>query len=165
MSTQNVISYALSTEEKTAINSALTALETSTGKFVVALTPEQKNGLAKPGTNYLPLIDKAARVPDRFPQVLPPTFDNGEFTKDLTLRNDLTAFRDRLIKLSESIDNTLFAVNSDCFAESLKVYGFVEANKESVPGINQLAAEMEAFFTRSARVATTTPAATTTTTK
>jgi hypothetical protein len=163
MSTQNVISYALSTEEKTAINSALSALETTTKKFVVALTPEQKSGLAKPGNNYSPLIDKAARVPEQFPQALPSSFDTAEFAKDLTLRGDLTAFRDRLIKLSESIDNTLFAVNSDCFAESLKVYGFVESSKPYIPGINQLAAEMEAFFTRSARTATA--ATTTTTTK
>jgi hypothetical protein len=153
MSTQNVISYALTPEDKSAIDTSLTSLEGTTGKFAVPLTPDQKNGLVKPGNNYTPLIDKAARVPDQFPQIFPPTFSIPEFKKDLTLRADLTAFRDRLIKLSESIDNTLFAVNSDCFAETLKVYGFVEANKDAVPGINQLAGEMETFFSRSSRAA------------
>lgn len=149
MAQQNLILYALSSEEKTAIDSALTTLETTTKSFVVALTPKQKNGLLKPGDNFSPLIDKAAKVLDEFPQLLPGTFDTGEFRKDLQLRSDLSAFRNRLIALAESIDNTLYAVNSDCYVQTLKTYGFVEASKENVPGINQIAAEMEAFFTKS----------------
>jgi len=162
---QNLISYALSTEEKTAIDSALTALETTTKAFAVALSPEQKARLLKPGDTYSPLIDKAAKVLDEYPQVLSGTFNKDEFRKDLQLRTDLGDIRNRFIKLAESIDNTLFAVNSDCFVQSLKVYGGVEANKAEVPGINQLAAEMEAFFEKSTKEETTTDTTTTTATK
>jgi hypothetical protein len=162
MASQNLISAAITPDAKSKIVLGFTNLDAGLD-FTIALKPEDKSGLVKAGDTFLPFIDIAYKVTQDFPQILPGVYDLPEFQKDYTFRTDLIPIRNKLMALAEAVDNTLFAVTSDCLAESLQVYAYVQQNQDKVPGLNTIAAEMAEFFKRSPRKITATTTATKTT--
>jgi hypothetical protein len=147
---QNLISFTISPEVQTKLTQALNDFDAAF-TFKVTLTPKQKQKLTKPGDTFLPLIDRAVNAVTEFPKALPGTFDTAEFNRDYELRKALIPLRNKLMELSEAVDNTLFAVTSDAYVETLQVYAAVQAAVDKIPGINQLAAEMAAFCKKSSQ--------------
>ena len=156
MSTQNLISAVITPEIKAKIDQACNQLVEALS-FTVALQPGDKRAVIRAGDTFVPFIDKADKVVDSHPEILPVVFDKTEFKKDIALRQDLIPIRNRLIGLAEAVDNTLFAASSDCLVAALDVYAAVGRNLDKVPGMNAIHAEMAEFFKRSGTKTTNVP--------
>jgi hypothetical protein len=154
MATQNLVSAVITPDIKTKIDQAFTLLGDALS-FTVSLQPGDKKAVIKAGDTFVPFIDKADKVVDSHPEILPAVFDKAEFKKDNALRQDLIPIRNKLVSLAEAIDNTLFAASSDCLVAALDVYAAVGRNLDKVPGLNTIHAEMAEFFKKSGTKATT----------
>jgi hypothetical protein len=145
MATQNLVSASISPELKTSIMAKLNGLKNDLG-FVVSLLPQQKNEYLKVGNVMLPFLDKAYNAATAHPEILSSVFDKDEFIKDYQLTKELIPIANQLSELTSAVEATLYAANSDSMVEALEVYAAVQQNKDKVPGLDTVAAELKAFF-------------------
>jgi hypothetical protein len=150
MASQNLVSFSISPELKTAINTKIAGLKNDLS-FAVSLTPEEKREYFAVGNVMLPFMDKAHDVVTAHPEILPGIFDKDEFLKDYQLTKDLTLIASQLTELSSAVNDTLYAANSDTMVESLEIYAAGQKNQDKIPGLAVLIAEMKEFFKKSKR--------------
>lgn len=142
---QNLISAELTAEQFTAILDDFTQLREQM-PFLIAMNANQKKRIAKMGEVYKPFVELAIGVVNEHPNIISPLFDKLEFLRDFKLYQNLTEIYEKSVALTEALDNTILAAGSDSFKESLQVYGAVFANKDKVPGLEDIAARMSAYF-------------------
>ena len=152
MAVQNLISAVLPAETKTEVIQKLTDIRSKLS-FLLSLQSDEIQGLFKAGNGYAPFMEKAYNAANSHPEILPPVFDSAEFKKDFQLSKDLTTIVDMANELTESLQNTLIAVNSDTMTAALDVYSAVKQNRDKVPGLNVVADEMAEFFKRARKKA------------
>jgi hypothetical protein len=150
MSTQNLVSAALTPETKAEILQKLTEIKTKLD-FLLSLQPDDIKGLFKAGNGYYPFIDRAYSTVNEHPEILPTVFNAAEFTKDYILSKELTPIVNQINELAEGLQKTLTAVNSDALAAALEVYAAVKQNRDKVPGLNVVGDDMSVFFQRTGR--------------
>ena len=78
-------------------------------------------------------------------------FDAAEFERDYRLSKDLTPIANQSKELSDGLQKTLMAVNSDALAEALEIYAAIKQNRDKIPGLSVLADEMAVFFQKSGK--------------
>ena len=154
MCAQNLVSAVISPELKTSITTKLEGLKTDLN-FVISLLPEEKNEFLKVKNVMMPFLDKTYDAATSHPEILPGVFDKDEFVKDYQLTKDLAPIVAQLEELTSAISNTLYAANSDTMVEALEVYAAVQQNKDKVPGLDTIAAELKGFFKRTRKAAPT----------
>jgi len=142
---QNLISAELSAEQFTAILEEFTHLREAM-PFLIAMDASQRKRIAKMGDVYKPFVELAIGVVKEHPNIISPLFDSQEFLRDFKLYQNLSEIFEKAVALTEALDNTILAAGSDSFKESLQVYAAVIANKDKVPGLEDIAARMSAFF-------------------
>ena len=147
MATQNLVSASLTAETRADVMNKLAAIKKSLG-FLLTLKSDQKQSLFKVGNGYAPFVEKAHNVVIANPEILPSVFDAAEFKKDYQLSKDLTAIVDQMRQLTDSLNDTLVAVNSDAITEALEVYSAVKQNSNRVAGLKVAEDEMAQFFKR-----------------
>lgn len=158
MGTQNLVSGVFSTEQSTSIDQALVTIKNGLPMLII-LQPGQKKEFVKVGNSYLPLIELAHNVVTEHPELMSGVFDKAEFDRDYNIARDLITVLNRLEELTESVQDTIFAANSDAMSAALEVYAAVQQNKDKIPGLDTVAAKMAAFFKKSRRLpANTAPA-------
>lgn len=124
---QNLISFAPSTTDLTAIDAALKTLE---DKLIglIDLSPEQRGALVKMGDKSEAFCRKAVEVLGANPNVLPPNFNVAEMRRDLagfdTLRTRLTRFE----RLYEKMRDSQLALGSDLMTASLEGYALLKVS-------------------------------------
>jgi len=158
MTSQNLISASIAAETKADILQKLADIKGKLG-FLLTLQPNEVHSLFKAGNGYAPFVDKAHSVATDHAQILPGVFELAEFKKDYALSKDLTAIADQVKQLSNGLQNTLTAANSDALAGALEIYAAVKQHRDKVPGLNVVAEEMAVFFKKPHRVASSTAAA------
>ena len=151
MAAQNLISATISTEVKNEINQKLEEIKNRL-PFLVTLQPAEIQGLFKAGDGYAPFVEKAYNAVCDHPNMMAGVFNTDEFKRDYLLSKDLTPIANQLAELTEAVQNTLVAVNSDSMSESLEVYAAVQQNRDKIPGLNVVAEEMSQFFKKTKRV-------------
>ncbi len=156
MAAQNLVSEEFTSEGKAAVDQGLAGIKGGL-PALVTLQPDEKQELVKVGNSYLPFIDKAHEVLTAHPDIMPGVFDAEEFRRDYTLARDMTPYVDEITELLEGMEDTLFAARSDAMMGALEVYAAIQRNKDKVPGLDAIAAEMAVFFKRT-RKRTTQPA-------
>jgi len=153
---QNLVSGALSTEQKAQIGQGLAAIKAGL-PMIITLQPEQKREFVRVGSTFLPFIEIAHGVSVDHPEIMSGVFNLAEYNRDYALSIDLLPILNQLNELAESVQDTIFAANSDAMAESLEVYAAVQANTDKVPGMDTIAAKMAAFFKKSRTQSPTPP--------
>jgi hypothetical protein len=148
MATQNLVSAVISPELKNSVLTKLSEIKNDLD-FLVTLLAEKKNEYLKVGNAMLPFLDKAYNAAATHPEILPSIFDKEEYTKDYQLTKDLVPIVNAVSELKSSLENTLYAAGSDTMVESLEVYSVVQQNKDKVPGLDVVAAELKEFFKKS----------------
>ncbi len=150
MPVQNLVSGTLTQEQKTAIEQAINAAKTAL-PFTITLDPKQKKELVKVGNTYLPFIDLAYEAVTAHPEVMSGAFNIPEFKTDYQLEKDLAPLLHELEELVGSVQATMFAAESDAMSEALEIYASVQQNKNKIPGLDVIAANMAAFFKKTRR--------------
>ena len=148
MATQNLVSAVLAPEKKASVLEKAVGIKTDLG-VLVSLNPEDKRLYVKVGNTYLPFIDKAYNVILQHPEIMPGTFNVEEFKRDVLYGKDLGEILGVLHEVTNSVEETYFAVNSDAMSESLEVYAAVQNNVGKVPGMDANATDMKSFFKKS----------------
>ena len=149
---QNLVSATLTDETKNQILEKLKEIKEALD-FLLSLQPKQVMGLFKAANGYAPLLDKAYNAVIAHPEIMPAVFDKEEFIRDYQLSKNLTLIDNEINELNESVSKTLMAINSDTLNGTLDVYAAVKQNKDKVPGLNVVAAEMAEFFKKSGKKA------------
>lgn len=142
---QNLISVTLPAEEAAEVQQNLADAKAKLS-FLLSLQTEDVITLFKAGNAYLPFIDKAYQAMVAHPEILPPVFDQEEFSRDYNLLSTLRPIFTQINELAESIRKTFTAVGSDTLVAALEVYSAVKQNKDKVPGLASTADEMSVFF-------------------
>ena len=150
MPVQNLISASISPEAKTEVLQKVGEIKTRL-PFLVTLQPAEIQGLFKAGDGYAPFVEKAYNVVCDHPNIMAGIFNTDEFKRDFLLAKDLTPISNQLTELTEAVQNTLIAVNSDAMSEALEVFAAVQQNKDKIPGLNTIAVEMAQFFKKTKR--------------
>lgn len=145
MPNQNLISTTLPTELKESIETQLSEIKSQLN-FLLALQPDDIQGLFKAGNSYYPFIDRAYETVTKHPEILPNVFNIEEFKKDYNLSKNLTPIVNQIKELAEGLEKTLTAINSDSLAAALDVYAVVKLNRDKVSGLNVVADDMAKFF-------------------
>jgi hypothetical protein len=150
MPVQNLVSATLTPEKSSATLQKLTEVGADLD-FLIVLEPDSKNEFVKVGNTYSGFLKKANGVAADHPEILPAVFNLDEFKKDYQLALDLQPILTRLKELTEAVQDTIFAANSDALSAGLGIYAAVQQNKDKIPGMDTIAAEMAAFFKRPKR--------------
>lgn len=150
MAAQNLVSAAISPEEKADILQKLSEIK-ETLSFLLSLMPEDIGKIMKAGNTYKQFIDKAYDAVTAHPEIMAGTFDLEEYKRDYALSEDILPIVNMVNELAESLENTSMAVNSDVMVGSLEVYAAVKANRKKVPGLNVVADELAEFFKKPRR--------------
>lgn len=150
---QNLVSAVLSPADATAIQQNLTDAASKL-QFLLALSGQDIKELIKVGNVYIPFIESAYQTAKSHPEILSGVFDKEEFFKDCELISTLRPILNQLQGLTESLQNTFLAVNSDAMTGALEVYASVKQNRDKVPGLGVVADDMAVFFKRSSKKTT-----------
>lgn len=122
---QNLISFAPSAVDLTAIDNALKTLE---DKFInlIDLSTEQRGGLVKMGDKSEAFCRKAIEVLATNPNVLPPNFNVAEMRRDLAGFDTLRTRLVRMEKLYEKMRDSQLALGSDVMTAALEGYALLK---------------------------------------
>ncbi len=156
MSYQN-ISAQLSPADLQEIKAALTTIETKM-PFLIHLTVEERRKLYKMGNKSLAFVSNSLTAAQSNPDILPASFNVGEFKLDYELASVLNDIHISLQQLNEKVDDTLMAVSSEAMSSSLTVYDYVKTASKHTPGLkaiaDQLGERFKATRTKAAKEAT-----------
>jgi hypothetical protein len=126
---QNLVSLNLTDDQLTAVDAALTELETQLSGLI-ALSIPQKRGLRKMGEKSEAFCRQALRVLAQNPQIVPPNLASSGAIDDLASLDKLRPRLVRLTRLSERASDTDTALGSDVMAASLQVYNLLKTSSD-----------------------------------
>ena len=122
---QNIVSLNLTTDQLSAVDAALTALETQLSGLI-ALPVEQKRSLKKMGEKSEAFCRQALRVLEQNPQLVPANVLAAGAIDDLAAIDMLRPRMLRLERLSERASDTNIALGSDVMTTALQVYAQIK---------------------------------------
>jgi len=126
MSSQNVISAALTAQAVTNITTAIATIRTNL-PFLLNLTDAQRKSLRSITEASQGIAQATINFVAQHPEALPATFNTAEFNKDAALLAPLQQVASLVASLNTDTDDTLRALHSDLYAETLDVYAFAKA--------------------------------------
>ena len=150
---QNIISLNLTDAQLTAVDAALTELETQLAGLI-ALPVGTKRSLKKMGQKSEAFCRQTLRVLEQNPQIVPPNVPVTDAMADLNAIDQLRPRMVRLSRLSERASDTDFALGSDVMSVALQGYGLLKFTGRS-EGLVSLRKDLGERFARSTRPAST----------
>lgn len=154
--TQDLISLGISEADWTAIDAALTTLETKLGDKLLDLTVDQRKSLTKMGDKSEAFCRQALIIGRQNAGKLP-TDTASDLTAEEADLADLDKLRPRLARIAaiaEKADDSEVAIGSDIMVFSLGLYGVLKALGAGA-GLDDLRSQMGARFARGPRAAKT----------
>ncbi len=103
--------------------------------FLISLSEEERIELTKLGSKSVDFVGDASETVKAFPQILPPTFDKLEFTKDVDLIKNMLPIYVIVEAFLQKLDDTMMEVGSEAMTKALEVYALVQLQKDNVPGL------------------------------
>jgi len=147
MALENLISLALTPAELTAIDNAITIIETTLAGKVVNLTPEERSQYGRISNRTENWIDKVKGYVGTTPALVPPYIDTTEYSKDYQARQDLKPRLTRLASVFESLDDTQKLISSDLWHNSIAFYRNLKiASQQNVPGSTAIYNDLKIQF-------------------
>ncbi|NUN16471.1 MAG: hypothetical protein HUU55_22815 [Myxococcales bacterium] len=152
MTKQDLISADLSPETVGQIRKLLLEIN-SMLPFLVAFSAGERLRYLKAGPEAVEASsDIANAVLDRPEHFSPASHeDAAEIRRDVALARALAPVAQAVNSLAESLADTIFAAESDAFRRATKLYAQIQTITNEVPGIDQYAAGMRAYYDRSPR--------------
>lgn len=144
MTNQN-ISAKLTETDLQDIKTALATIEAKL-PFLIHLTTEDRRKLYKMGNKSLAFVSTSLTAAQSNPDILPASFKLDEFTSDYQLAIALSEVHLRLQQLTEKVDDTRMAVNSEAMNSSLTVYSYVKTAAKMTPGLKAIAEQLSERF-------------------
>ena len=147
MSVENMISIEIQPQEIQDSIAAIKTIEAKIGKYLIALTKEQRQTLPKMKDNNLPFVEKAMEYAETSPQFVPPYLEVVELRKDLEAVKALMKVFRPLAELTAALDDTIMLAGSESYTSCLTYYKSVQqAAKMKVKGAQVQADELGKRF-------------------
>jgi hypothetical protein len=147
--TQNLVTLNLTDAQLTAVDAALTELETQLGGLI-ALPASRKMSLKKMGNKSEAFCRQALRVLEQNPQIVPANVPLADAIADLNALEQLRPRMVRLSRLSERASDTGIALGSDVMAVALQGYSLLKLTGRT-EGLEPLRQELGLRFTKASR--------------
>lgn len=119
--------------------------------FLVTLTAEERRRLFKAGPDSLSFVENAQVAAKNNPEILPASFDNAGFKKDVELFAALTELNSLAASVASQIDDTRMAVGSEAMQGGSQVYKYVQAGAKTTPGLKTVADQLGERFKRAGK--------------
>jgi hypothetical protein len=150
---QNIVSLNLTPDQLTAVDAALTALESQLSGLI-ALPIEQKRSLKKMGEKSEAFCRQALRVLEQNPQMVPANVPLVDAMADLAALDALRPRMVRLSRLSERVADTDIALGSDVMSVALQAYGLLKVTGKT-EGLQAMRRELGSRFAKASKPPTT----------
>ncbi|MEN6545243.1 MAG: hypothetical protein ABFE07_04305 [Armatimonadia bacterium] len=157
MAVQNFVSGAITAAQSTAVVTAVGTVRSNV-TCLRNLTPDDRRTIPKMGGKSFLFVAQVLQAAKANNGKLPASFDLAGFEADLALYNALLPLATQITQLAELFDDTMLALGSDLYSESLEAYGYLKAGNASA-GLDELKATMSKRFMRSKSTKEETPAA------
>ncbi len=154
--TQNLVTLNLTDAQLSAVDAALTELETQLAGLI-ALPAATKRALRKMGPKSEAFCRRALDVLEQNPQIVPPNVPLADAIAALKALEQLRPRLIRLARLSERASDTDMALGSDVMAVALQGYNLLKMTGHS-EGLDSLRQELSGRFARTSRRAQPVPA-------
>lgn len=141
---RDLISLSLPQAKLTAIDSALSALETALAELV-ALEADARKRLPKMGGKSEAFCRQTLSVVAQNPQIVNPSLGLAGAQSDLAALDALRPRRQRIQKLVERMQDTETLLGSDVMATALEAYGLLKVSGKS-QGLASLRASLGTRF-------------------
>jgi len=153
--TQNIVTLNLTDAQITAVNAALTELETQLAGLV-SLSLPTKRSLRKMGPKSEAFCRQILRVLGENPQIVPPNVTLNDAQADLTALDALRPVMVRLTRLTDRAADTGIGLGSDVMAFALRGYSLLKLTGRS-EGLEPLRQQLGSRFAKTARAPQPTP--------
>ncbi len=144
---QNLISATLSATDLATILANLEANDALL-PFLLSLSNEDRKKLFKAGAKRAGAIPLAAAALTQFPEIFPSNFPTAEVTKDILLRSAVMTVQAEYSARAAACGDTLLALNADAMQHVRQVYKYVQAAKDTTPGVRPIYEQMAVYFDR-----------------
>jgi len=150
---QNLVSWNLTDAQLTAVDAALTELET---QLVGLIALPDKRSYKRMGNKSEAFCRQTLHVLEQNPQMVPQNLGLADALADLNGIEQLRPRMVRLARLSTRASDTSFALGSDVMAAALEGYNLLQRSGKS-EGLDSLRKELGTRFSRTSRQPTPTP--------
>lgn len=143
----NRVSAVLNDADKTAVLEALAQVKEKM-PFLINLTGQERKRSRKMGAKSVEYVNLNLQGSQTFGSLMPPSVDISEFTKDVTLVNQLLAIRMEVEALLEGIDDTMLAAGSDAMQYADLVYSYLKTGSKTNAGVKSVTADISKRFVK-----------------
>ena len=126
MSSQNLVSSQLTTQAVTDITNAIATIRTNL-PFLRNLNSAQRKQLQNVTEASQGIVQATITFVAQHPEALPASFSISEFNKDAALIAPFQQIASLIANLHNDTDDTLRALHSDLYSETLDVYAYAKA--------------------------------------
>ena len=145
--TENKISLEIPAADYQSIVAKLREVETAIAKYLIALTPDQRQSYPKTGDKTHQFVEKALEHAASNPELLPAYVDIAEWQKDSKTRHDLRTVLALCEKLRSNVDDTMLLCGSESYTAALAFYSSVkQAAKMNVAGAKTIVDDLSPRF-------------------
>lgn len=135
--------------EKTAIETSLTAIETTLGSKFRNLSPEERSKFGSVQEQNKLIINKVKDFRNSQPALSSPDVDWAEFQNDVDSRDFIQAAIARLESLAQSLNNNKITHDYDCYQAALTDYDYSKYKTGTkAAGFELKVNELSQFFNR-----------------
>ena len=153
---QNLISLELSDEDITAINAALTEIETRLAGRLVGLDTSARRRLTKMGDKSEAFVRQTLMVLEQNPDVVPPALGLAEAQADIRALDALRPILARMERLDRRMNDSEMALGSDAMNVALEGYALLKVSGRT-RGLETLSNALSERFTRRSSTGGTQP--------
>jgi len=142
------INYQLPEAVVTEVTEKLNEVIALLAPYMIALTPEERQGLPKMGDGTAPFVQKCMEYCKTSPQFAPTYLNVTEFTNDLDVWTKLISVFRLISQLYSNTDDTTMQAGSESYGAALIYYNSVkQAAKDDVPGAKTIYEDLKQRFT------------------
>ena len=146
----NRVSAVLNDADKTAVLEALAQVKEKM-PFLINLTGQERKRSRTMGAKSVEYVNLSLQSSKTFGSLIPPSVDVSEFSKDVTLVNQLLEVRMEVDAILEGIDDTMLAAGSDAMRYADLVYSYLKTGSKTNAGVKSVTADISKRYMRRRR--------------
>jgi len=147
MSTENKIKIELTSEQRTAIETALKTVKDTLSPVLVSLTPDEKKSMLILGDKSFSFVNRSLMFATQNPEFAPSYLNQTEWKIDWEAWKELAPINAQLIELNSLLNDTIALCGNEAFRQALTYYNNVkQAAKDNVPSAKPIYEELKQQF-------------------
>jgi hypothetical protein len=146
---QDLVSYAFTEDDFTALKQQINDIDVKVDEFAIELHIDNKRELKTLGDRSLPFTEQSFLLATQQKHLVPSFVNMDEFGKDLTLFKQCKELIKLLEVILERLNDTSIAAGADAFLTARKFYDAVKAAvKSNIPGASVAFDELRKRYIR-----------------